>query len=290
MTNSKVIITKASGDLAEFSRVKLESSLVRSGAFPGLARKIALEVEKNLAPGMTTQDIYDLSYILLKKEKERPIAARYSLKKAIMDLGPTGFPFEKFIAEVLKRRGYKTRVGVIMDGAFVQHEIDVEAEDQASHYFVECKFHNSPGRATDVKVPLYVHSRFEDVMGKLKAKKGECHPYHQAWVVTNTHLSMDAIKYGEGVGMKMIGWRYPQEGGVEDLIECVGLHPLTCLTTLNAGEKTLLLEKGIVLCQDLPQQLDMLKSLGIKDSRLRQVMLEVDQILSIKVKTECRDI
>jgi hypothetical protein len=211
------------------------------------------------------------------------------LKKAILELGPTGFPFEKFIAEVLKRRGYKTRVGVLMPGEHVQHEIDVVAEDQASHYFVECKFHHQPGRATDVKVPLYVHSRFEDVMKKL-GEKGECHPYHQAWVVTNTHLSYDAIKYGEGVGMKMIGWRYPKEGGVEDLIECAGLHPLTCLTSLNAGEKTFLLESGIVLCQDLPKRPDLLKSLGIKDLKLRQMMKEIEEVMKINLKTECRDI
>lgn len=284
MPKKQTLITKASGNIAVFSKAKLEKSLLRAGAFKSLAKKIAREVEKNIVAGMSTQDIYNLAFILLKKEKERPVAARYSLKKAIMALGPTGFPFERFIGELLARKGLKTKVGVVIQGACVPHEVDVIAKDGQNHYFLECKFHNRSGIPTNVKVSLYVHSRFQDIMKRIKKEK-DCHAFHQAWVVTNTRLTKDAIKYGECNDMKMLGWRYPKNGGVEALIEDAGLHPLTCLTSLNDREKKSLLDSGTVLSKDIPKKIDFLKSLGIGNKRLKQLLKETEDVCSSHLTT-----
>ncbi|MGS0527278.1 hypothetical protein ACU8V7_21050 [Zobellia nedashkovskayae] len=43
-------------------------------------------------------------------------------------MGPTGFPFERFIGALLTYSGYETKVGIVMDGICVTHEIDVVAE------------------------------------------------------------------------------------------------------------------------------------------------------------------
>lgn len=279
MKSKKIIIKKANGDDVVFSRDKLEKSLRRSGAFPGLAEDVAEEVESSIKNGDSTGEIYRLAFELLKKEEARPVAARYSLKKAIMQLGPTGFPFERFVAEILSRKGLQTRVGVTIEGACVSHEVDVEASDKDNHNFLECKFHNKSGISTDVKVALYVHSRFEDIMKKIN-KNGRCHSLHQAWVVTNTHMTKDAIQYGECMGIKMIGWRYPKGGGVEALIEDAGLHPLTCLTSLKNQEKRKLLENNTVLCQDIPKKIDFIKSLGVGEARMKQLLKEVEDLCS----------
>lgn len=268
-------IVKASGDIAQFSRSKIERSLRRSGASVGLARKIGMEVEKNITAGMTTHDIYNFAFNQLKKVKERPVAARYSLKKAIVALGPSGFPFERFIGEIFKRKGFDVKVGVVLPGKCVSHEVDVVATSQQKHYFMECKFHRGQDRATDVKVALYVHSRFRDLMEKIN-QRGLCHEIHKAWVITNTRLSKDAIIYGECNGMKMIGWKYPKNRGVEVLIEETGLHPVTCLTTLTDNKKRILLDNNIVLAQDLPNQLNFLRRMGIRDKKIENVLREVE--------------
>ena len=275
--NKKINIIKESGDTAPFIRAKVEKSLMRSGAYPALARQIALEVEKNLVSGTKTQDIYNLAYKILKRENARPIAARYSLKKAITALGPTGFPFERFIGEIFNRKGFNVQVGVVVKGKCVNHEVDVVAKNDEKHYFMECKFHADQARSTDVKVALYVHSRFRDILEKMDDKK-LCHKIHKAWVITNTRLSQDAIAYGECNGMKMIGWNYPKGRGVEVLIEETGLHPLTCLTTINDNEKRMLLDNNVVLVQDLPEKIYLLKNLGIKDKNLENLLKEAKDI------------
>ena len=44
-----------------------------------------------------------------------------------MELGPSGFPFEKLVGKILEQEGFETRVGVIVQGNCVQHEVDVIA-------------------------------------------------------------------------------------------------------------------------------------------------------------------
>lgn len=280
-------IIKESGDVAPFSKVKVERSLRRSGAYPGLAKEIADEVESSLVPGMKTQDIYNLAYKILKRKNERPVAARYSLKKAIAAFGPTGFPFEKFIGEIFKKKGFKVNVGVVVKGKCVNHEVDVIATNNQKHYFMECKFHSGQARATDVKVAMYVHSRFRDIMEKITGT-GLCHEIHKAWVITNTRLSKDAIIYGECNGMKMIGWKYPKDNGVEVLIEESGLHPVTCLTSLDSNEKRILLDNNIVLAQDLLKQEKLLRIIGIRNKKLEDVLQEVEDLYTDKYSLKLR--
>ena len=45
-----------------------------------------------------------------------------------MDLGPTGYPFEDYVAEILKTEGYQTQVRQVLEGNCVSHEIDVIAQ------------------------------------------------------------------------------------------------------------------------------------------------------------------
>ncbi len=75
-----------------------------------------------------------------------------------MELGDTGYPFEKFVAALLRSEGYETKVGVIVQGHCVTHEVDVVAENDRHHYMCECKFHNSQGRFCNVKnTPINPH-------------------------------------------------------------------------------------------------------------------------------------
>ena len=90
-----------------------------------------------------------------------------------MELGPSGFPFEKFVAAIIKEEGYQTEVGVIVQGACVTHEVDVVATTDHQHIMVECKYHNQQGRVNDVKIPLYIQSRFLDIEKQHHEVEGE---------------------------------------------------------------------------------------------------------------------
>src|SRR5688500_14401334 len=136
-----MIITKASGEQAPFSEEKLLRSLTRSGATAEVAEEVLKQVEAQLYPGSSTQKIYQLAFRLLKKRSRRT-AAHYTLKQAIMELGPSGFPFEQYVGELFRAQGFQVQVGSLVKGHCVTHEIDVIAQDDRHHHMVECKYHN----------------------------------------------------------------------------------------------------------------------------------------------------
>ena len=104
-----ILIAKADGTTELYNPEKLVSSLMRSGAEHGLARDIGRAVEAELYSGITTQEIYRHAFSKLR-EARRGAAARYSLKHAILEFGPSGFPFEAYISELFReRRAHRDR-------------------------------------------------------------------------------------------------------------------------------------------------------------------------------------
>lgn len=270
-------VVKTSGEREPFSLTKLRRSLTRSGADKETVETVVSHIVPELHDGMKTSQIYKHAFSILKKKKY-PVAIRYSLRKAVLELGPSGFPFEKYVAEVLKRKGYTARTGVILSGFCVSHEVDVLMEKDNRHIFAECKFHNQQGIKTDVKVALYVHARFLDLQKGHGMKEGAVPKIHEGWLITNTKLTLDAIQYANCAGLTIIGWDYPEQGNLQDLILETGVHPLTFLSTLSARDKTNLLEQGIVMCRDLKKNDAMLRSIGLSDVQIKNVVNEVDKV------------
>ena len=277
----EVWVIKSTGERERFSLNKLRRSLTRSGADDETIERIVEHILPELHEGMKTSQIYKHAYSILKKNKY-PAAIRYSLRKAVLELGPSGFPFEKFVAEVLRGKGYTAQTGVILPGFCVDHEVDVLMEKDNRHIFAECKFHNQQGIKTDVKVALYVHARFMDLQKAHdeahKRHKGEVKKVHEGWLITNTKLTSDAIEYANCAGLTVIGWDYPEKGNLQDLILETGVHPLTFLSTLTQSDKNSLLEQGIVMCRDLKNSPAPLKSIGFTDEQIGRVVEEVDQV------------
>lgn len=274
---NNIFITKASGESVPFSESKLQNSLQRSGADKEQIEKISTEVRAKLYPGISTKNIYRIAFGLLK-HSSKPVAAKYNLKRAIMELGPSGFPFEKFIGEILSFQGYLIKVGDIVEGQCVNHEIDVIAEKGEHHYMIECKYHNRLGTVCDVKIPLYIQARFKDVESAWLKLPGHGTKFHQGWVVTNTRFTSDAIQYGKCAGLKLIGWDYPNENSLRGQIDSLGLYPITCLTSLSKQEKQVLLEKKTVLCKEICANENILLELGIKFSRIKKIMEEATEL------------
>lgn len=270
-------VVKSTGEKEKFSLDKLRRSLVRSNADEETIKRIIDHIIPELHDGMKTAQIYKHAYSILKKKKY-PAAVRYSLRKAVMELGPSGFPFEKYVAEVMKRKGYKAETGVILPGFCVAHEVDILMEKGDRHIFAECKFHNQQGIKTDVKVALYVYARFLDLQKGHKVQGGEKPLVHEGWLITNTKLSLDAIQYANCAGLNVIGWDYPEQGNLQDLILETGVHPLTFLNTLSMSEKKNLLEQGIVMCRDITIGKELLKAVGLPDERIDKVVAEANKV------------
>jgi hypothetical protein len=249
----------------------------KAGASDKEIERILGSISSKLFNGISTKKIYRMAFDALKKSSGHK-AARYHLKKAIMELGPSGFPFEKFIAEILKWEGYETQTGLITHGKCVSHEVDVIAERGEEFIMVECKYHNRPGLFCDVKVPLYVNSRFQDLKASWMQIPGRQNKVYNGWLVTNTRFSLDAIQYGTCAGLKLLGWDYPVSSGLKDQIDRLGLYPITCLTSLSRFEKQQLLDKRIVLCNQLLNGEQYLTQIGITGEKLKVVEEEVKKL------------
>ena len=276
-------ITKASGEKAEFDPQKLLRSLRRAGAGRDRADSIVRTVTRELREGMTTREIYQLAHRMLRKEGHSA-AARYSLKQALLALGPSGFPFELFIARLLEADGYRVQTGLIRDGRCVAHEIDVLATDDSRVLLGECKYHHRQSLISDVKIPLYIHSRFRDLEAGFFSTPEWKDRNIEGWIFTNTRFTDDALQYGRCAGMHLISWDTPFDYSLRDWVDRTGLHPLTCLTTLTRREKEQLLENKIVLTKDLLADSRALEDLRLTPMRMKFALKEAEQLCSASVE------
>lgn len=271
--DATIEIVKHSGERAKFSIDKLKNSLTKSGASEVLVQEIANNVRNELYQGISTQEIYNRAFALLKKEKA-VFASKYKLKKAIYELGPTGFPFEKFVSALLFYSGYEVKTGQILQGKCVTHEVDVVAKKDGQYIIIECKFHSDEGRNCDVKIPLYIHSRYRDIQAFYNEKNSEKSP-HEGWLATNTRFTEDALQYGKCAGLHLLSWDYPKDNGLKDRIDRLGLYPITVSTLMSEREKQFLLSRDVVLCRQLINDDFYLDHLAVSEGRKERILKEI---------------
>jgi Holliday junction resolvase-like predicted endonuclease len=244
----RIQITKASGETEDINTDKLRASLVRSGAGDEQASIIIDRIIHEIPPLTSTKRIYRLARKYLRQINHYS-GIRYSLKRALFQLGPTGYPFEKYYGFLLKSYGYETQTGVIIEGKCVKHEVDVIAVNDKEVSFVECKYHNKPGTTVDVKVAMYVDSRFRDLASVVAAtypgKK------FRGWLVTNTRFTDDALQYAQCCKFDTRSWGYPGGHSLEKMIEDKGLYPVTIVSGIQSGIAARLLKENIILLKDL---------------------------------------
>jgi hypothetical protein len=279
MNIEPIYITKADGSREIFDSSKLEGSLKRAGASDKSIELILRDISDLMVDGMATHDIYTRAFEMLHLH-EKPVALSYSLKRAVMELGPSGFPFEKFVAEILREKGFETLTDQKVRGKLVEHEIDVVAWNEEKLIMVEAKFHNQLGVKTDLKVILYVKERFDDLSAVTFDYGRPGRKIDEGWLVTNTKFTSTAIEYGsqQGNELVMIGWNYPAHGNLHDMILAEKLHPLTCLASLNGREKKELLDKGVVLCKTISDNPQLLEIAGLTDAEKEKVLEEIKSL------------
>lgn len=280
MENKVISVKKFDGEIEEFKVGKLKDSLRRSKASEFEIAEIVENIIPTLYDGMSSKEIYKKAYALLKKYN-RTSASKYSLKRAILDLGPTGYPFERLISALLRNKGYKTKVGVILQGECVTHEVDVLAEKDGNTYAVECKFHSDPKAVSNVKVPLYINSRFLDIQKHWNKNLEKTSLLKQGWLVTNTRFSSDAISYGNCVGLHLLSWDYPENNGIKHNVDQFALYPITTLTTLTKHEKDLLIANDIILTEELFKTSNALDKIGVSPLRKERVLTEIKNLCQL---------
>ena len=280
MTKKEIYVEKSSSEMELFSKKKLALSLERSGATREEIETILDKISVDIYDGISSKEIYKKA-LTKKKKVNNTSASKYSLKRAIFDLGPTGFPFERLVAALLREKGFKTKVGVILNGACVTHEIDVLAEKEGSVYAIECKFHSDANAVSNVKIPLYINSRFLDIQKQWNTNSKNTTHLKQGWLVTNTRFTIDAINYAKCVGLTLLSWDYPLNNGIKDNIDSFDLYPITTLINLSKDEKTTLISKDIILVKELYENKIVLEKMQITSDRIVKILNEVKELYKI---------
>ncbi|NTV44120.1 MAG: ATPase [Candidatus Yonathbacteria bacterium] len=269
-------IIKSTGEQEVFDPKKLEVSLMRAGASEDMIAMILQTVVAELHENMSTYDIYHRAFSLLRKNRlTKEVALKYSLRRAVAEMGPNGHPFEQFFGRLLDSQGYTTRVAIMATGWCVEHEIDVSAKKDDTHHLIECKFHNDHAIRSDLKTVLYVHARFEDIKKKELQRPEENNRFHEAWLVTNTKFTQAAVSYASCTGMRLVGWSFPHGGGIRDMMYETKIYPVTILTGLSTAQKQTLMARNIVTCDQLIGHEDILRQAGVSPKRITQVFNEI---------------
>jgi len=262
-------IIKSSGETEEFLPKKIYRTVREAGGSKKLANGAVKEAKEKYFKGCTTQDILNITLEFLKAEPG--VSERYGLKKAIMKLGPTGFPFEKYFAKVLEYHGYKTTLNSKLKGKNILHEVDIVAEKDKK-FMVEAKYHNEPGTITRLHPAMYTYARFLDLSK---------YNFDAPWLVTNTKCSLDARRYAKGVKLKITGWNYPEKESLQKLIEKKKIYPVTILKDISEKLKTLLFDNDIITLKDFenfsPKELE--QKLNLSEKKIISLMKNINEIL-----------
>jgi len=274
------VINKADGTVEAFDPSRLIRSLERSGAGSYTAERIAKAITDTVVPGMSSKEIYTRAFSLLRKEA-RPVAARYALRRALLELGPSGHPFEDFISHLYRAEGWQVETRKMITGKCVTHEVDFYAShpEGNEHIAAELKYHNDPGYKTDLKVALYVKSRFDDIFN-CDPKRRDC-PIDRGLLVTNTKFTSEAIAYAECSGVELLGWGYPAHESLFVRMSRAKVYPVTMLTDLSRAEKRLLIEQGTVAVDDLLRDRRTLDVLHLSPSRVGELLAEAEGVLAL---------
>lgn len=270
-------IVKHSGSIVDFNRDKLKSSLLKSGASVKVVEDVLQEIDKQIFEGISTQKIYKLAFGLLKKSSSSH-AARYNLRAAIQQLGPAGFFFEKYVARLFISEGYLAQTNLFLSGKCVGHEVDVAIMKNNYIEMIECKFHARSESNSDVKVPMYILSRFNDLKDRSHRIFTKNDKISGCWIVTNNRFTSDALAFAKCSGLQLLSWDYPENNSLRKQIDCNHLYPVTCITTLTLAEKDKLMVSDIILAKEIVNNSELLEKIGLSPNRVKNVLKEVSEL------------
>lgn len=238
-----MFVVKRTGEVEHYNEEKVIHTMNRVGVPHNIQPDVLNHIRQQFkGEYLSTDDVFQHVFEYLRKT-DKKASLRLNLRRAILELGPTGFPFERYLARIFQDQGYKTTVDVHLRGECVVHEIDLILEKDGKREAVEVKFHNDITGKTDLHVALYTYARYLDIKSK--------HNIDTMWIITNTKLSQDAAIYAECKEIRMLGWDYPSTGNLQHFLEAPKMYPVTILTDLTRQEKERLIEDNIVLCRDL---------------------------------------
>lgn len=275
----KILVQKASGEVQKFSINKLTKFMKRIGVENIDIEKITADVQAEVHEQTSTLEIAQIvTKHILRLENGEMLAARYNLKAAIRKMGPEGHIFEKYISRLFEKDGYKVTTSVFVEGKCARHEVDVVAIADHSSEMVECKFHNREGIRSEITTAMYTYARFLDIQHSA-SQFGGSNDFSVAWLATNTKLTIDAEKYANCQGMKVLSIELPWGNGILERVIKQNTYPISTIEELTPYLHGLFLDNYILLEDILDIDGEYAQSLGISTELLSTIITKAYSIL-----------
>ncbi len=239
------------GSKQPFDRNKLVRTGLRMRLSEQEAEELAAKIESKAYNGIPTKKILQIFFTYVKAYRPH-FKYLINLRDAITQLRPKP-DFEQFVSQIIFDQGYDVVTNKIVPGKCVEHEVDVIATKPTETLYVEVKHHALAHTFTGVDVFLEANSTFEDLKDGFFEGR---HSYNftKPMVVCNTKISDHAKRYADCRGIAHLGWRDPENRGLEFLIEEQKSYPITSLRILDANSQQKLGDLGIVTLKQLIQQ------------------------------------
>lgn len=266
-------VTKADGSKQPFERNKIVRTCLRMKTAENAADEIADKIEKRIYEGIATKQILKMIFYYIAEYRPE-LRHQIDLREAVCLLRPKP-DFEQFVGLLLKAEGYDVKMNRILAGRCIEHEIDAIAAKDNETLYVEVKHHYQPHSYTGVGVFLEAQATLEDL------NDGN-NNFTKAMVVTNTKLSEHATTYARCKNIDGIGWKHPEEKGLEVMIEDNKLYPVTLIKGLDSTLLARLGDNGIILVEQLlkydVKKLNRLTK--ISKSKIKEILRKANEISS----------
>jgi hypothetical protein len=243
-----IYVTKADGSKQPFDKQKIINTCLRLQATPEQAQSIADKIEAKAYDGIPTKKILQMVFQYMKKYRPT-IGYQIDLKQAIAMLRSKP-DFEIFVAKLFEAMGYRIETNLIVQGKCIEHEIDVVARKENEIILVEVKHHVNHHTYSGLDVFLQLNSTLEDLKEGYEIGRNNF-KFTRAILICNTKVSDRARRYALCKGLEFIAWKFPQEKGLERLIEEYKLYPITFLKEIEKDEAYNLANVGIVTVKQL---------------------------------------
>jgi hypothetical protein len=143
---------------------------------------------------------------------------------------------------------------------------------------VECKFHERRESNSDVKVPMYILSRFNDLKDKQHQVFSNKDTISRCWIITNNRFTTDAVIFASCSSINLLSWDYPNNNNLRTKIDTNNLYPITCLTTLSIAEKNKLLILDVIMVKEIINNAESLEKIGLSENRIKNALKEASEL------------
>jgi len=275
--NKEIFVRKATGGRDKFRPEKIKNTCLRIGVNPETAQKIVDKVSEEIYNGISTKKILEKTRYYLK-EISPVLSDIYSLKSAMLELGPDGFIFEEYCRRLLNYYNIPAVCPKTIFGFCISHEVDIIFENEKKYTFIECKYHNRQGIYCGSKDILYTWARFLDLQDGFKSQKN-FYNFTSVWLITNTKFSDHAKQFGLCKKMGLLGWNWPENGGLAYYIKKAKFWPITILSNIDNNIRKILFKEGIILISDLLKPNFTLKNGKISQKKISIIQEEAQKVM-----------